>query len=364
MTHRRRAPFLLAAALSLGTAGAQDLGAYTALTTSLEQAVAARPAGAAATLPHLYGAQDAYEQLAPTLDDSSLRRDLETSLTAARATLTRSETELQAQVALTRGLLRKALYEQTMTQLAEGTLPPPQLRLLAEEYGLSAPQQAALQQRSQADPGGVARALQAAAVRKSAAYLDRAEKAASRPAAYLELAQAMAWYTPLQDTVSATPGTLQQFSSALGAAAQGQAKPDLTALRLELRRFGAALSEEAAPAKAPASGVAAKPPAAVAASAPSAVPAATAAAEAAPAVEAGPDATAPDLAALDATYQALARALAANVISDWQGQTQALAAAQQSLGQWPQSLSSNQDAQEFQASLRRVQNRSGLRPPT
>ncbi|MFD1731809.1 hypothetical protein ACFSC4_13225 [Deinococcus malanensis] len=122
-----------------GSAGAQDLTAYGRLAASLDQAAAVRSSSAAAALTQLDRAQQALDTLAPTLRNRQIVSGLEDSLGAARASLARTPAELQAQVQLARGLMRKALYDQTLAGLggqpANGSA---QLRLLTREFGLQA----------------------------------------------------------------------------------------------------------------------------------------------------------------------------------------------------------------------------------
>lgn len=206
--HHVAGTLALAAALASGAAGAQDLGAYRALAGSLEAASRARPASAERALVQLDRAETAYAGLAPTLRNPQLAGGLKDTLGHARGALARTPAELQAQVLLARGLMRKALYDQTLTLLA-GTPGngAEAVRLLGREFGLGETAGAALARDAGAGhPERVAWRLQRAAAAKVSAAL-KATRAQRSPAAYLDLARAASWFTVVQD--AGTPGGLQ-----------------------------------------------------------------------------------------------------------------------------------------------------------
>ncbi|GBF07639.1 hypothetical protein DAERI_160017 [Deinococcus aerius] len=234
----------LLAALLTGAAGAQDLSAYRALAGSLDAAWA-RSASPEQALAELDRAQAAYTRLAPTLQNRQLLGGLQDALGGARAALARTPAEVQAQVLLARGLMRKALYDQTLGELAQAPAnSAAQVRLLASEFGLSgAPARALLADAGAGRPERVAWRLQRAAVAKVGAALG-ATRPERSPAAYLNLARAASWFTAVQD---AGAGTLKvaAFSGALRQLTAGDV-PGLTASLTALRRGTAALGRSLA----------------------------------------------------------------------------------------------------------------------
>ncbi len=223
--------WLTAALLTVGLAGAQDLGAYRALAADLDGAVTARTTSAALALSRLDAAGPNLEKLAPSLSNRQLVAGLQGALDGARGALARSPAELEAQVLLARGLMRKALYDQTLSRLAStpanGTA---QLRLLASEFGLSGEAAQALSQDGAAGRlPRVAWRLQREAARKISAALNAAQPTQSS-ATYLNLARGMAWFTAVQDASGAGELKVSQFGDALRQLTGG----DVAALRTSL----------------------------------------------------------------------------------------------------------------------------------
>ncbi|MEF2277094.1 hypothetical protein V3W47_02210 [Deinococcus sp. YIM 134068] len=229
---RRAATLALLTALAAGTAGAQDLGAYRALAASLDAAAEARPTSAERALTSLDRAETAYAALAPTLHNRQLTAGLKTALDGARGALARTPAEVQAQVLLARGLMRKALYDQTMTRLMEASANgAPQVRLLGREFGLSGEAASALARDAAAGrPERVAWRLQRAAAAKVGAALS-ATPARRTPAAYLSLARAAGWFTVVQDAGGAGGLRVAAFDEALRQLTAG----DTAALAASLR---------------------------------------------------------------------------------------------------------------------------------
>ncbi|MFK7603864.1 hypothetical protein ACI3L1_16805 [Deinococcus sp. SM5_A1] len=216
MTSRSTSWLLTAALLGAGSAGAQDLGAYRALAADLDGAVTARVTSAAQALTRLDAADADLKKLAPSLQNRQLVSALQGSLERARGSLARSPAELEAQVLLARGFMRKALYDQTLTLLAStpanGTA---QLRLLAGEFGLSgAATQALLDDGAAGKLPRVAWRLQREAAGKIGAALNTAQPTQS-PATYLNLSRGMAWFTAVQDAPGAGDLKVSQFGDAL-----------------------------------------------------------------------------------------------------------------------------------------------------
>lgn len=239
---RFAAALALAAALAAGTAGAQDLGAYRALAASLEAASQARPASAERALVQLDRAETALAELAGSLRHPQLAGGLQDTLGRARGALARTPAELQAQVLLARGLMRRALYDQTLTLLADTPGKGAEaVRLLGREFGLNAAAGAALAADAGAGrPERVAWRLQRAAAAKVGAALGAA-RAERTPAAYLSLARAASWFTVVQDAGGAGGLQVATFDEALRQLTAGDTA-GLTATLRTLRQGAAALN--------------------------------------------------------------------------------------------------------------------------
>lgn len=233
---------IVAVGLLVSTAGAQDLGAYRQLSGALDGAVRARASSAQAALTQLDAAQVAFEQLRPTLRNRQLSSGLEDALTGARAALGRTPAELEAQVLLGRGLMRKALYDQTLSQLISGTPGNgAQLQLLTREYGLSETgARAALTEGRAGQLERVAWRLQRAAAGRVLASL-QAARPEQTTAAYVNLARATGWFTALPDAGAAGGLQVSQFGDALRQLTAGNI-PELTRSLSTLRQGAGALS--------------------------------------------------------------------------------------------------------------------------
>lgn len=228
-----------------GAAGAQDLAAYGKLAASLDAAAQARTTSAPAALAQLDRAQEAFQALSPTLRNQKIVTGLNDTLSGARAALARTPAELQAQVALARGLMRKALYDQTLSRLAGGEKAGEQVALLSREFGLADASARALAQDAQGgQPERVAWRLQRAAVTKVNAAL-----AATQPqqdaASYLNLARATGWFTVVQDAAGVGELSVTRFGDALRQLTSGDVaalRPSLAALRSDMKTFTATLA--------------------------------------------------------------------------------------------------------------------------
>lgn len=265
-TGRVRAPMTLLAlaALGLGGAGAQDLAAYSSLAQNLDGAVTARASSAQAALARLDAAQSALDTLAPTLRNRQIVTGLKDALGSSRAALGRTPAELEAQVLLARGLMRKALYDQTLALLSSAPQNgAAQVRVLAREFGLTGDAAAALS--SDARAGRLERTawrLERAAVQKVSASL-QAARPAQNTASYVNLARATGWFTVVQDSAGAGTLTVSQFGDALRQLTAGDTAAlttSLTTLRQGTAAFAAALaSPPAATGRAPATSPAQTP---------------------------------------------------------------------------------------------------------
>lgn len=338
----------LAAALALGTAGAQDLGAYRTLARSLDAAAASAQKGEQA-LAELDRAEAAYAQLAPTLDNRQLLGELQHALDRARGALARTPAELQAQVLLARGLMRRALYDQTLEELARNPEHNAQIGLLAREFGLEGTAAQALARDAAAGRlERVAWRLQRSAAHKMSAAL-QAVRPQRSAASYLNLARGASWFPILQDTGGAQNLQAAQFTAALEQLTAGDVsalRASLTGLRQgagALVRSLAAAPALTAPTPSPQAESPEVRPAALPTPPPTSVP---------------PAASAPRE-GLDATYAALARALTAAGHGDPETARQELGRA---LAAVPRSLREAAGYEAFAQNLTAAQERRGLRP--
>ncbi|MFC6803111.1 hypothetical protein ACFQDE_16490 [Deinococcus caeni] len=375
-TGRVRAPMTLLAlaALGLGGAGAQDLAAYSSLAQNLDGAVTARASSAQAALARLDAAQSALDTLSPTLRNRQIVTGLKDALGSSRAALGRTPAELEAQVLLARGLMRKALYDQTLALLASAPQNgSAEVRVLAREFGLTGDAAAALS--SDARAGRLERTawrLERAAVQKVSASL-QAARPAQNTASYVNLARATGWFTVVQDSAGAGTLTVSQFGDALRQLTAGDTAAlttSLTTLRQGTAAFAAALaSPPAATGRAP--GTQTPTPGAQTpgtqtpgAQTPTTPPAATSPTETTPVTT--PPATTP--ATTDAAqgaagvYAALGRALAAAGHADNTSARAALAEAGTALAGVPADLRNAAGFDALGSAIAGAQGRGALRP--
>ena len=372
----------LSLTLLLGTAGAQNLGAYRSMAAALDRAVADRPTDKAASLSDLDAATAAYTTLKPDLHSSLLVGGIDRSLDAARAALSRTPADLEGQVVQIRGLMRKLLHDQTLTLIAAAPQSAGvQAGVLATEFGLSGQRRADfLKVVAQGQPDQAARLLRQAAARKVQASLVNAaapQNAAQRTQTYLALARATGWFTVVQDAPDTGGLQLTQFNTALRQLTATPPDPALGGTLSSLQREAAAFVRASArtagtstpvspaptqpatnpsvatqpvPTTSAATQPATQPPT-IPAATPSTTPATTS-----PAVSAS---TVQGSAATDGAYAALARALSAAGHADTQAANSELNRAGQLLARSPLSRSSGYAA--LVSDLSALQSRSGLR---
>lgn len=369
-TGRVRAPMTLLAlaALGLGGAGAQDLAAYNSLAQNLDGAVTARASSAQAALARLDAAQSALDTLSPTLRNRQIVTGLKDALGSSRAALGRTPAELEAQVLLARGLMRKALYDQTLALLSSAPQNgAAQVRVLAREFGLTGDAAAALS--SDARAGRLERTawrLERAAVQKVSASL-QAARPAQNTASYVNLARATGWFTVVQDSAGAGTLTVSQFGDALRQLTSGDTAAlttSLTTLRQGTAAFAAALATPpaatgSAPATSPAQTPATTPtPATPAPATPTPAtptPPATTPVTPAPATTAAAQGAA-------GVYAALGRALAAAGHADNTSARAALAEAGTALAGVPADLRNAAGFDALGSAIAGAQGRGALRP--
>ncbi|ALW90070.1 hypothetical protein [Deinococcus actinosclerus] len=377
MTARRTGlAWLLTAGLSV--AGAQNLSAYGALATQLDGAVQARAQSAEAALNRLDAAGAALDQLAPTLRNQQIVSGLRDALDRSRGALARTPAELQAQVLLARGLMRKALYDQSLAALGgQPADEDAQLRVLAREFGLTGAAAQALS--ADVKAGQLERAawrLQRSAVQKVSAAL-QATQAQQTTAAYVNLARATGWFTVVQDSSSAGSLKLSQFGDALRQLTGGDTAAlttSLTTLRQGAQAFSRALATPPAPSGTAGAAPTPRPgPATDAAGSASGQTGAetgsaqtggakTGAQEAAGAAPVTPSPATPATGGADAAYAALGRALGASSHGDPQTTRAALQEAATQLGRATTPLRDTAEYAALQRALDAAQTRAAPRP--
>lgn len=221
------------------SAGTLNLSAYQTMSGALQQAVNDRAVSSASSLADLDRASAAYATLKPGIDSSLLADGIDRALQSSRAALSRAPADLEAQVDQARSLLRKALYDQTLSAVGRASSTDlDQARLLAGEFGLQNETRTGfLSAVSAHDAGAAARLLRRAAAQKVQSSLEAAsvpQNSAQRATSYLALAEATGWFTVVQDAPDTGGLKLSQFSQALGALTQGNTaalSTDLTTLK-------------------------------------------------------------------------------------------------------------------------------------
>lgn len=228
--------------LLLTQAGAQNLDLYSQLAGALDRAAATAPQSRSSASAELERATAALGALLPTLPggtDGRVGQTLRSTIAQAQAAVARTPAEVQANVLLARGLMRRVLYDQTI-----GTLPATPnpandsaaLQLLGREMGFTASSLEVL--RTQARNGR--KDLVDSRLRRVAADKLRLSLQAvglDKPQAenYLNLTRASSWFSLVQDDgrQAIPPITVAQFDRALQYVAIG----DLDGLDSELTQM-------------------------------------------------------------------------------------------------------------------------------
>ncbi|WP_425146891.1 hypothetical protein [Deinococcus sp.] len=358
----------------LGSAQAQDLGAYRSMAAALERAVADRPNDRAVSLADLDAASQAYAKLRPGIKSGLLTGGIDRALDAARAALSRTPADLEAQVVQARSLMRKALHDQTLSLInANPQSAAVQSGLLANEFGLPDAERAAfLKTVAQGQADRAARLLRSAAARKVQASLAGAvtpQNDAQRAQTYLALARATGWFTVVQDAPDTGGLKLDQLKAALTQLTATPSAPGLSDTLGTLKREAAAFvrvsSGAASSAQVPQAPVTQAPATQNPATQVPATqnPATQTPASPNPAAQnpaaQNPAASPPAARSTDAVYAELGRALTAAAHSDAPGARAALGQASRLLGNSP--LSSLDGFATFASDLGALQGRSGLR---
>lgn len=241
---------LIAAALAgASLAGAQSAPQltpeqYRALTAAVDAAVSARASDPTRSLSELDRARDLFNAAVPEGGSSPLVGGIRDALQNARIAVGRSQTDLEAQAAQARGLLRKALHDDALEALGRADARAlGEVALLADDFGLRGAGRRAVLDAAQAGQVDLVRAqLERAAVSKMTAALRGVQtplNPAARANAYLSTARATSWFSIVQDSPRAgdlttgafvtalgqlTNGNLDAFSSSLRALQQGAAR--------------------------------------------------------------------------------------------------------------------------------------------
>lgn len=346
-----------------GQAQAQNLGAYKQVSMSLEAAAQIVGKDSVKTLKHLDKASQSFEVLAPTLTNQQLVGGIRNTISGARAAQAGTPAQLQAQVTLARGLMRKALYDQTLSVLATSpNSAADRLSLLAREYGLDAGGTKALKADAKAGKLNlVSWRLQRTGMKKVGILLDRV-KAEKSSGAFLNMAKATAWFSAVQDAgrLINPPAKVNQFSGAVGQVAKGDIN-GLKATLSTLKKNVAVLNTQL---KSPPSAVVTPPvnvgnvPAQVASKAPAKVP--TKAPQSAPPSSSSVPQTA-TAGGLGPVYASLGRALAAAGHGDMSGAQTHLGKVSAQMGSAPANIRSAAGFGPFLQEVKAAQNRAGLR---
>lgn len=232
----------LALLLALSQAGAQDLGLYSQLAGALDRAAATVSQSRSSARAELERADATLTALLPTLPggaEGRVGQSLRSTVNQARVAVERTPAEVQANVLLARGLMRRVLYDQTIGALPSTPNPANDsaaLQLLGREMGFTASSLEAL--RTQARNGR--KDLVDSRLRRVAADKLRLSLLAvslDKPQAenYLNLTRASSWFSLVQDDgrQAIPPLAVAQFDRALQYVAIG----DLDGLDSELTQM-------------------------------------------------------------------------------------------------------------------------------
>lgn len=202
----------------LGVASAQDLTAYKQLSAALDKAEysSQKPPEA---LAHLQSAAAAYEKLKPSISDPQAATELQKALSQSKSAANRTPADLQAQLLLSKGTMRRILFAQSAN--AQNLSDPARMNVLADAFGLVGQERTDfLQDAAQGQLPRVQWRLQRMAALKVQAAL-AATQPKSNVANYLNLTRATSWF-PLLPTNAAQPLKMEQFSEALRQLSAGE----------------------------------------------------------------------------------------------------------------------------------------------
>ncbi len=350
----------------LGSAGAQDLSAYNAVATNLDAAYQTSGTNAEATLTQLDRATESFKQLEPTLRNRQIAGGISDALAGARAALARTPAEVQAQVLLARGLMRRALQDQTLTLLAGAPANgDAQLRVLAREFGLSTAAAQALS--TDARAGRLERV--AWRLQRSAALQVSAALASARPvrsgAAYLNLARATGWFTVVQNAQGVGTLKVEQFTGALQQLSAGETAAltqSLTALRTGTAALNRALANPPKAVATGSTGEGSNTPDSTPAPIPPPITTPEPTPDTTPTPPTTPAPATTGARSMDGVYGALGRALNAASYADGPAVRAALVSATTALATTSEAVRSDSSYPDLVQDLTAAQGRQALRP--
>lgn len=179
-----------------------NLNTYTQLQEQLDAVKTSISHDRLATVKHFDAARNTYKQLRPSLQDARNAQLLNDAINRARAAQSRTPAEVKAQIDFARGLMRKALYDQTLSKWTNNPnsvkTDGARIQLLGREFALEDVHINALAK--EAKSGQFTRAawrLQRSAIVKTRAYLKRTPPQRTEDA-YLNLIKATSWFSSLQ----------------------------------------------------------------------------------------------------------------------------------------------------------------------
>ncbi|PYE55695.1 hypothetical protein [Deinococcus yavapaiensis] len=325
---------------------------YPDITSALSSALADQRSDPKRSLADIDRARALFANVAPTLGTSPLAGGIRDALQNARIAIARSPVDLEAQTTQVRGLLRKALHDESLEALGRAeTSGVVGVGVLADDVGMKGAARARVVSAARANDVDRVRLLfERVALNKIRSSLD-AVNPASRAAAYLETARATSWFSLVQDSPRAGDLNSRDFVAALQSLTAGDTAAftrQLSDLRASVARFtqAAQRSNTAQPVTVPA-----QPSTEPAASPPSTAPAATT--PAAPTAPATPTAPAASPSSVDALFAPLGLALTASGHGDLSGAREQITEAFRVLNALPANVRSTPEATALAQDLER-----------
>jgi len=364
---------LAVGALTGGVASAQSVltippPEYRVIVSAVDAAVRERATDPTRSLANLDRAREAFDQFAPKVGASALAGGIRDALQNARIAVGRSQTDLEAQAAQARGLLRKALHDSALAQLAAKS--PDALNAvgtLANDFGYAGASRTGMMNAARAGRVDLVRALfERTATMKMNMALARVEPNA-RAQAFLETARANSWLVIVQDSPRATLKP-SDFVTALSTLAQDDTatfQKQLADLRAKGRVFQQAAGQAVQAASRNAAATPTVPPEQTGTETPQ--PPADETQPTAPSTgsaTAEPPATVPSapVVGLDALYVPLSRALVAAGHGDNPAARRAMSDAARVAQSLPADVKASSEFAALQADIERVSGSTALRP--
>jgi len=227
------------------------LESYGQVVEALDRAVVAQQDDPASSLDRLDQASNLYRSFASEVSSPVLSQGIAAALLRARQAVTRSSTDLAAQVGLVRGLLRRSLQDELL-DATEGrnSLAPQLAATLATDLGLDPAGRTRLLAFVKAgDAEGTRKIVQRYAAVKMTASLDAANSP-DKNRAYLGMAGASSWFMSVQGSPEAANLSTDSFNTALGELTKGNRavfESQKADLRSSSTGLATALTSSAAP---------------------------------------------------------------------------------------------------------------------